>query len=178
MKDETVGKEIIDENADRFISNMYGLPSQYHKDGTFPVFLLKKAGKTDFFKEQCESVIEIDGLNSVENCRKDYFTLVNKEGFHINENTKYLSFDLTNFSKESSAKKVQIIEDEPVIKSNAYVQLKFSNIYIDHSINKAFIVLEENVFTKGRYGGKVDIYFFTKKKDKWIFDKKLMLLTA
>ncbi|WBV58359.1 hypothetical protein PFY10_07855 [Chryseobacterium daecheongense] len=177
IKDETIAKEIIDENVDRFISNLYGLPLEYHKNGTFPIFLLKNAGQTDFFKEHCESVIGMGELNSVENCRKDYYKLINKEGFNINENTKYLSFDLTSFSKKSF-KKVQFLQNESIIKSNAYVQFKFSNIYIDHTIKKAFIVLDETDFSKGRYGGKTDIYFFVKRKDKWTFYKKLMLITS
>jgi hypothetical protein len=178
LQNETIGKEIIDENMDRFISNLYGLPIEYHKNGTFPIFLLKKAGGRDFFKEQCESILEMGELNSIENCKKDYFELINKEGFDINENTKYFSFDIAKVSKEPSTKKIQVIENESSIKSNTYVQLRFSNMYIDHTIKKAFIVLDETDFIKGRYGGKTDIYFFIKRKDKWVFYKKLMLITA
>ena len=173
VRDETIAKEITDQNMDRFISNLYGLPVQYYKNGTFPIFLLKKAGENDFFKEQCESILEMGEPNSIENCKKDYFELINKEGFDISENTKYLSFDIRNLSRKPLNKNIQIIENESSIKSNAYVKIKFSNIYIDKTINKAFIVLEETDFTEGRYRGKADIYFFIKRKDEWIFYKSL-----
>ncbi|KFF08299.1 hypothetical protein IX38_05890 [Chryseobacterium luteum] len=43
IKDETIGKEIIDENMNKFISNLYGLSTEYHKNGMFPIFMLKKS---------------------------------------------------------------------------------------------------------------------------------------
>lgn len=179
-EDKIAGKEIIDENMNRFISDLYGLSIEYHKNGKFPIFLNKKTGSNDFFKEHCESILEMGELNAAENCKEEFYKLINKEGFSIDKNTKYLSFGIDkNFSRDNTINKnIQLIENNSNIKSDAYVEIKFSNIYIDNKLKKAFVILEETDFEKGRYGGKVDIYFFTKKKNKWIFNKKLMLLTA
>lgn len=180
MEDKMVGRKIIDENMNRFISNLYGLPIEYHKNGKFPIFLNKKLGSNDFFKEHCESLVEMEESNAVENCKEGFYKLINKEGFSINKNTKYHSFDIDkSFSRDNIIyKNIQLIENDSIIKSNAYVEIKFSNIYIDNELKKAFVILEETDFKEGRYGGKVDVYFFIKKNDKWIFNKKLMLVTA
>ena len=167
-------KEIINQNMKVYISNLYGLPIADQKNGKFQIFLIKKAGNKNFFKEQCESIIEMGVPNSIVNCKNDYFNLLKKEGFSINDKTKYLSFEIDKLADEN----IKLIANDSDIKEDAYVEIRFSNMYIDNNIKKSFIVLEETDFSEGRYGGKVDIYFYEELEGTWVFYKKLMLITA
>ena len=167
-------RDIINQNMTGFICNVYGLPVADQKNGKFPIFLIKNAGNKNFFKEQCESIIEMGVPNSIVNCKNDYFNLLKKEGFNINDETKYLSFEFDKLADEN----LKLIANESDIKEDAYVEIRFSNMYIDNNLKKSFIVLEETDFSEGRYGGQVDIYFYEEIEGKWVFYKKLMLITA
>ena len=167
---EEIGKNIINDNADLFISNLYRLPSN-----DTPVFIIKKVGSSDFILEHCESIVEMGGLNLIENCKKDLFEVINKEGFNINKNTKYASFDINEFSSEHN---IKLTTDEAGVKDKEYVIINLSNLFIDNEKGKAFIIVQESDVNPVRIGGKVDIYFFEKKNSEWLFVKKQMLLTA
>lgn len=170
IKQEEIGKNIIKDNIDLFISNLYGVPSK-----NAPIILIKKVGGSNFIEEHCESIIEMRGLNLIEDCKKDLIKLINKEGFSINENTKYLSFDIDEFPNKRD---IRLATNETSIGEEEYVEVIFSNLYIDKKMGKAFIIVQESDIRKDKTGGKVDIYFFEKKASKWYYIKKQMLLTA
>ena len=167
---DEIGKNIINDNVDLFISNLYGLPSQ-----DVPIFIVKNVGSSDFIVEHCESIIEMGNLNLIENCKKDLFELINKEGFGINKNTKYTSFDINELPSNHNLK---LKTDEANIKEKEYIEVNFSNFYIDNKKGKAFIIVKESDVGTERMGGKVEIYFFEKKNSKWYYKKKQILLMA
>ncbi|QBO59513.1 hypothetical protein [Chryseobacterium salivictor] len=167
---QKIGKNIINDNANLFISNLYNVSLKNEK-----IFIRRKVGGKDFIVEHCESIEEMKGLNLVENCKKDLFNFINKEGFDINEKTNYTSFDLDEFYSRNN---IKIEDSEGNIKEKEYVEVIFSNFFIDNKKGKAFIIVQENNFKEGRYGGKTEIYFFKKNGDNWEFYKIEMLLTA
>ncbi|MBP2617109.1 hypothetical protein [Chryseobacterium jejuense] len=169
-KQEQIGRNIINDNADLFISNLYSSP-----DKTVPIIIIKKVGHSDFFAEMCQSLEGLSGSESVNNCKKDFYEKINKEGFTINENTKYLQFDIDKFTSKQT---VRFENNEKDIKEKEYIEVIFSNIYIDNEKGKAFIIVQDIDLFNGRYGGKTDVYFFEKKNSKWFYMKKEMLLTA
>ncbi|KUJ50905.1 hypothetical protein [Chryseobacterium sp. JAH] len=168
FKEEETGKKIINDNINLFISNLYGVPSRHT-----PLFIIKEVGGNDFIKDHCESIIEMDSLNLKDNCKKDLYELINKEGYKISGNTKFISFNLNNLSNKSNFKLKTV---EANINQKEYIELSFSNFFINK--NKSFIIVQECDVYKGRIEGKVDVYYFEKKNSKWIYIKKVMLLTA
>ena len=165
-----IGESIINDNADLFVSNLYTISPENTQ-----IFLIKKVGGSDFIDEHCDSIEEIEGLNLVENCKKELYEFLNKEGFNINENTKYVSFDLEKFPSKSN---VKLIEDQREIKDRDYIEVSFSNFYIDNKLEKGFVIVRESNLQEGRHGGKVEIYFFENKGNRWKLYKNEMLLTA
>lgn len=163
-----IGINLIDNNVDLFISNLYGIQSR-----NAPIFILNRVGEHDFITLHCESIVEMNGLNLVENCKSDFYELINKEGFHINKNTKYTNFDL---NKMSYSPNIKVITAETNIKQKEYIKIEFSNFFIDK--NKAFVIVQESDYQKIRIEGKVDIYFFEKKDFEWVYLKKVMLITG
>ncbi|UHO37975.1 hypothetical protein H5J24_20675 [Chryseobacterium capnotolerans] len=105
QKSEDIGREIINKNIIYFISNLYHSPYKNANKQKYPIFVLSKVGKSNFFIENCESIDEIEGLNVIENCKQDYFDLINDNGFKIDEHTKYISFEIKELSDEILAKK-------------------------------------------------------------------------
>ncbi|KIA88471.1 hypothetical protein SAMN05421876_10875 [Kaistella jeonii] len=165
-----IGENIINDNADLFVSNLYTISPENTQ-----IFLIKKVSGGDFIDEHCDSIVEMEGLNLVENCKKELYEFLNKEGFDINENTKYVSFDLEKFP---SKRTVKLIVDEQEIREKEYIEVSFSNFYIDNKLEKGFVIVRESNLSNGRYGGKVEIYFFENKGNRWKLYKNEMLLTA
>ncbi|MEN2436569.1 hypothetical protein AAH994_14225 [Weeksellaceae bacterium A-14] len=165
-----IGENIINDNADLFISNLFRLPS---KDT--PIFVIKNVGFSNFIIEHCEAIIEMGGLSLIENCKKDLFELINKEGFDINENTKYASFDINEFSSKHN---VKLKTKGANIEEKEYIKVIFSNFFVDNKKGRAFIIVQESDVSRERKEGKVNIYFFAKKNSKWLYMKKRMLLTT
>ena len=165
-----IGKSIINDNADLFVSNLYTISPENTQ-----IFLIKKVGGSDFIDEHCGSIVEMEGFNLVKNCKKELYEFVNKEGFNINENTKYVNFDLEKFPSKN---KVKLIEDQQEIKDKEYIEVSFSNFYIDKRLEKGFVIVRESNLRKDRHGGKVEIYFFENKGNRWKLYKNEMLLTA
>ena len=165
-----IGERIINDNADLFVSNLYTISPENTQ-----IFLIKKVGGNDFIDEHCDSIVEMEGLNLVENCKKELYEFLNKEGFNINENTKYVSFDLEKFPSKNQ---VKLTVDQQEIKDKEYIEVSFSNFYIDKKLEKGFVIVRESNLRKGRHGGKVEIYFFENKGNRWKLYKNEMLLTA
>ncbi|QOW09050.1 hypothetical protein Q73A0000_01145 [Kaistella flava (ex Peng et al. 2021)] len=165
-----ISESIINDNADLFVSNLYTISPENTQ-----IFLIKKVGGSDFIDEHCGSIVEMEGLNLVENCKKELYEFLNKEGFNINENTEYVSFVLEKFP---SKRNVKLIEDQQEIKDRDYIEVSFSNFYIDKKLKKGFVIVRESNLQEGRHGGKVEIYFFENKGNRWKLYKNEMLLTA
>ena len=165
-----IGENIINDNADLFVSNLYTISPENTQ-----IFLIKKVSGGGFIDEHCDSIVEMEGLNLVENCKKELYEFLNKEGFDINENTKYVSFDLEKFP---SKRTVKLIVDEQEIREKEYIEVSFSNFYIDNKLEKGFVIVRESNLSNGRYGGKVEIYFFENKGNRWKLYKNEILLTA
>lgn len=164
-----IGKIIINDNINLFISNLYRLPSN-----NTPIFIIKKVGSSDFITEYCDSIIEMGGLRLIDNCKKNLFETINKEGFYINKDTRYTSIDLEQLSSNN----VKLLDISENITEKEYVKIIFSNLYIDEKKDKAFIIVQESDVNKERIEKKVDIYYFEAKNSKWLYVKKQMLLTT
>lgn len=165
-----IGESIINDNADLFVSNLYTISPENTQ-----IFLIKKVGGSDFTDEHCGSIEEMEVLNLLENCKKELYEFLNKEGFNINENIEYVSFVLEKFPSKSN---VKLIEDQQEIKDRDYIEVSFSNFYIDKKLEKGFVIVRESNLREGRHGGKVEIYFFENKGNRWKLNKNKMLLTA
>ena len=164
-----LGKIIINDNINLFISNLYGLPSK-----NTSIFIMKNVGSSDFITEYCDSIVEMGGLNLIDNCKQNLFETINKEGFYINKDTKYTSIDL----EQLSSNKIKLLDINENITEKEYVKIIFSNLYIDEKKGKAFIMVQESDVSKENIDRKVDIYYFESKNSKWLYVKKQMLLTT
>ena len=69
-------------------------------------------------------------------------------------------------------------EKSTIEKDKEYIEVSFSNFYIDKKLEKGFVIVRESNLRKGRHGGKVEIYFFENKGNRWKLYKNEMLLTA
>ncbi len=100
------------------------------------------------------------------------FDKINLEGFQINNNSKYIFFNVKVLPKYNNSNKIELKKRNEV-RSKDYISLEFSNFYIDTRINKVFIVVESIVH--GSKGGSLDVYFFKKHNNSWFFYKKTNL---
>ena len=149
---ETVGQEIINQNFDRF---MIHLPYFSFKDS--PVIVYSDVStKDNFFTDECAFC----------------FDKINLEGFQINNNSKYIFFNIEVLPKYSNSHKIKLKKRNEV-RAKEYISLEFSNFYIDTKINKAFIIVESEAH--GPKGGSLDVYFFKKQNNSWLFYKKTNL---
>ncbi|MGN7864119.1 hypothetical protein [Chryseobacterium sp. 22458] len=139
---EEIGQEIIIENINYFISNLYGLPKNEKEFSSITV--QKKIGAKNFINDHCESIVEIEGFNIVENCKNDYFELINKQGFNINKQSKYLSFNIESITNNLQNENLELINSDDKIKYSSYIEVSFSNFYIDEKKGKAFIIVQES----------------------------------
>ena len=169
-QNKDVGNKLIANNLNLFKENLYKISNE-----STPKFFVKEVGSKNFISDQCGSIIDMGGLNLIENCKKDYFELINKEGFEVNDSTRYIPFKVSNLPKKSGFKLISSIDS---VKQNIYQKVEFSNLYFSDSGEKAFIIVRETDRSNEKFGGKVDIYFFKNQKNMWKFYKKIMLLTA
>lgn len=74
-------------------------------------------------------------------------------------------------------KKIKLENTIEKNRKRPYVELIFTNFYIDPKKEKAFILVKENNINEERNGGKTDVYFFERRKNKWAYIKKQILVT-
>lgn len=155
------GKEILYQNFNAFLTDLPIFPSKENSDGILPVIVLDSITKNELI---------------IQECGEDCFNKINLEGFKINRNSKYILFKIDNLPKSIAIKKIKLKKNNEKIKISEYVELSFSNLYIDNDISKAFIIVTKDEI--GSKGGITEVYFFKKINDKWIFYKKELLLLA
>ncbi|WP_123862147.1 hypothetical protein [Chryseobacterium artocarpi] len=169
-----IGREIINQNINKFINNSYGITSKKK----IHFIVRKKVSDENFIVENCKNIINIEGFNLNENCQQDYFNLINKEGYNIDKNSKYISFNIDNLSGDLNSYSLELVTKQSRINYNEYVELQFCNLFINEKKEKAFIIVQENDMNIKKNGGKTDIYFFEKNNDKWQIVKKQILETS
>ncbi|ASW75024.1 hypothetical protein IQ37_00155 [Chryseobacterium piperi] len=158
-KNESVGKEIINQNFNSFLTDLPIFPSKENPDGVLPI-IVSDSIKINYF------------INNY--CREDCFDKINKEGFNINEKTNYLIFRITKLPQNIEYQKIYLKHSNKKLKINDYIEINFSNFYFNKENNKAFIIVEKD--EHGSKGGKTEVYFFEKKVDGWKLYKKELLM--
>lgn len=162
---------IIKENISLFVADSYGLT-------TTPVIIQKSAGRINFINEDCEAVVDLTGSGSINTCKESYLALINEEDFSVNEETSYISYQVAGLPSKVNGRKVSIQSDIHNTAHKDYVLFDFTNTYIDEQHKKAFIILKETDVSPEKTGGRAEVYFFEKVKDKWLFKKKKLLVTS
>ena len=72
------------------------------------------------------------GLRLIDNCKKNLFETINKEGFYINKDTRYTSIDLEQLSSNN----VKLLDISENITEKEYVKIKFLIVEVVHELNK------------------------------------------
>ncbi len=118
---EDVGKEIIRQNFNSFLTDLPVFPSKENSDGILPVIVSDSVKPNDFI---------------INYCKEDCFNKINKEGFNINDKTCYYSFKLTELPQNIEYQKVHLQHSSEKLKINDYINLIFSNFYFDKKVTK------------------------------------------
>ncbi|WP_304343885.1 hypothetical protein [Chryseobacterium koreense] len=156
---ENVGEEIINQNFNYFITDLPVFPSDENPDGVIPIVVFDSITRNNFIINDCSS---------------DCFKKINTEGFGINRNTKYTLFTINKLPNDIKYKKIRLIQSDKNLDIKDYIELYFSNLYIDNKIGKSFIIVEK--YEHGGKSSKTEAYFFKKEEGKWKFYKKELLL--
>lgn len=155
------------ENVKLFEDNIESILN--NKDSSELVFINKKVGEYNYIIENCNSIVEIDGFNLIKNCKKHYFSLVNNEGFNIDDSTEYMSCDLSNLKLS----RVKVIDNKYQPTFHKYKRIGIFNYLIQN--DKAFFILKKDSINGSLKEYMVEIYFFNKINNNWIFYKKILL---
>lgn len=155
LKEE--GNKLLQQNFNIFLTDLPVFPSTENKDGVLPIVV--------------NDNVNINYLVT-EECKEDCFDKINEEGFSINQKTNYFLFRINGLPKNLNLKKIILKSNNQ--KLNEYIEISFSNFYINK--NKAFVIVTKEEI--GSKGGFTEVFFFKKINNKWVFYKKKILLIS
>lgn len=157
-KDEE-GNKLLQQNFNIFLKDLPVFPSTKDLNGVLPIVV--------------NDSVTVNKL-IIGECKEECFDKINKEGFSINEDTNYILFKVNSLPKNVSLKKITLKNNNQ--KLNEYIEISFSNLYINNDNNKAFIIVSKDEI--GSKGGFTEVFYFKKMKNKWFFYKKELLLIS
>ncbi len=156
---KSIGEEVVNQNFEYFLTDLPVFPIKENLDGVIPIIVSDSITKNNFIINYCQ-----------DNC----FDKINKEGFHIDNKTRYNEFIIESIPKQVRYSKIYLINSFEEIKLKNYIGINFYNFYINNENSKAFIIVEK--IEVGGKGGTTEVYFFKNENGKWKFYKKELLL--
>ncbi len=156
---KNVGQHIIENNIPLFIDELHWSTIEKERDNRILVMISDQVTDNSLFLEEC-----------------DCFDIFNKEGFDINDDTKFEEFNINSPSLSISNKDVRFFRSEPKTNVNNYVEVFFNNFYLNKEKNKSFVIVEK--IGRGIKSWTKEVYFFSKVNDNWKFEKKELLISG
>lgn len=156
-----LGEEIVQENFDVFLQDIPVSLIQENRSGNLPIVVYDSVTTNSFIRDYCED---------------ECFEKINVEGYNINKETAYDNFIIRSIPTVKREYKVLLIKDYRSIKSDKHISLSFYNFYVSERDGKAFILVDK--YEAQNKWGKTEVFFFSRDKNKWRFDKKVLLLNG
>ena len=140
-----------------------------HKRKILSVDTLNIFKKIKIYSNLDDAINYTQRIELIKNCKKHYFSLVNNEGFNIDDSTEYMSCDLSNLKLS----RVKVIDNKYQPTFHKYKRIGILNYLIQN--DKAFFILKKDSINGSLKEYMVEIYFFNKINNNWIFYKKILL---